>query len=514
MRLHLAILALFVAAAGGAQAQTEPPPGPAPVTIESGLVQGVAAGDGVVAFKGVPYAAPPVGPLRWRPPQPAPRWSGVRAASAFGPICPQGASFGRPAGATESEDCLTLNVWAPEHAQVRGGGAPVMVWLHGGGDDQGTASQPQFDGAGFARDGIVFVSVEYRLGALGWFAHPALTREAGAAPLANYGLMDEIAALAWVKRNIRGFGGDPGRVTVAGESAGGEAVLFLMTTPAARGLFSQAIVESGTGWTGYPTLAKAEAEGAALATRPGAPANADAAALRALPVSALLAANTEGAGPTIDGRLVQGSPAAAILAGGAAKVPLLIGTNSGEASQLRGGDPADVLKGYTPAEVAALRAAYGAETPTDALLGAAVFRDGFMAAPARWIAARHAAPAYLYQFAYVPEIRRLRVADASHGTEMLFVFQALDRAPVPLRVTSDADKAEMAKVHGCWVAFVKTGVPACPGGPAWPAYTAAGDQLLRFGQDGATVETHFRKAAYDVLDGIEAGRLRREAATR
>jgi para-nitrobenzyl esterase len=514
MLLRLAILALFVAAAGGAEAQTEPRPGPVKVKVESGLLQGVAAGDGVVAFKGVPYAAPPVGPLRWRPPQPAPRWSGVRAASDFGPICPQGASFGRPAGAKESEDCLTLNVWAPA-VRGRGGGAPVMVWLHGGGDDQGTASQPQFDGAGFARDGIVFVSVEYRLGALGWFAHPALTREAGAAaPLANYGLMDEIAALAWVKRNIRGFGGDPGRVTVAGESAGGEAVLFLMTTPAARGLFSQAIVESGTGWTGYPTLAKAEAEGAALAVRAGAAANADAAALRALPVAALLAANTEGAGPAIDGRLVNAAPAAAILAGGAARVPLLIGTNSGEASQLRGSDPADVLKGYTPAEVAALRAAYGAETPTDALLGAAVFRDGFMAAPARWIAARQRAPAFLYLFAYVPEIRRLRVATASHGTEMLFVFASLDRAPVPLRLISDADKAEMGKVHGCWVAFVKTGAPVCPGGPAWPAYTAAGDQLMLFAENGTTAAAGFRKPAYDVLDGIEAARLQRGEGAR
>jgi para-nitrobenzyl esterase len=502
--LRLALLALFVAVAGCAQAQ------PPPVRVESGLLQGAAAGD-VVAFKGVPYAAPPVGPLRWRPPQRPLAWSGVRTAAEFGPICPQGPSRGLPTGAVQSEDCLTLNVWASAAGLGHAGGAPVMVWLHGGGDDQGTATQPQFDGAVFARDGVVFVSVDYRLGALGWFAHPALTREAGAAaPLGDYGLMDEIAALAWVKRNIRAFGGDPAWVTVAGESAGGEAILYLLTTPAARGLFSQAIVESGAGWFDAPSLAKAEAEGSALAASAGAPANADAAALRALPVAALLKAG-EGAGPIVDGRLVESTPAEAFAAGRAAPVPLLIGSNSGEDNLLGDGDPTAGLKDFTPAELAALRAAYGPAAPDDAALGRAVFRDRWEGAPARWFAARQAAkaPAFVYQFAYVPQIRRLRVAAASHGTEMLFVFEALDRAPVPLRLITDADKAEMALVHGCWVAFVKTGVPTCPGAPAWPAYSAAGDQTMQFGPDApATVVTHFRKAAYDVLDGIEAARLK------
>jgi para-nitrobenzyl esterase len=241
--------------------------------VDTGMLQGVRIDD-IVAFKGIAFAAPPVGPLRWKPPQAAPAWGGVRDASRFGAICPQTQNFATPRDAVQSEDCLTLNVWAPATAKS----APVMVWIHGGGDVNGTASEPQFDGA---KDGIVFVSIQYRLGLLGWLAHPALTAEAGPnAPLANYGLMDQIAALKWVKRNIAAFGGDPSRVTVAGESAGGEAVLSLLTVPAARGLFSQAIVESGGGWYPGARLADEEKRGVALMQKAGAAPDADASALR------------------------------------------------------------------------------------------------------------------------------------------------------------------------------------------------------------------------------------------
>ncbi len=475
---------------------------PAPVRIESGLLQGAADGDSI-AYKGVPYAAPPIGPLRWRPPQPPAPWAGVRQASSFGPVCPQAAGRGVPPGATQSEDCLTLNVWAPAHPA---GPAPVMVWLHGGGDDAGAASQPQFDGAVFARDGIVFVSVDYRLGALGWFAHPALTREAAPdAPLADYGLMDQIAALKWVQRNIRAFGGDPARVTVAGESAGGEAVLFLMTTPAAKGLFARAIVESGSGWGEYSPLAQAETFGAALAERAGAPPNADAAALRALPVAALVAANRQGVSVIVDGRLVKAPPPAAFEAGAVAKVPLLIGSNSGEDSLLGGSDPRDVLKGYSAEQLTALRVAYGAETPDDDALGRAAFRDSWMGAPARWFAAHQAAlaPTYLYQFGYIPEYLRGRRKVANHGFEMLFVFEAFARAPIALPA-SDGDQREMNLVHQCWVGFVVRGVPDCA---AWPAYDPKADRLLLFGNDAAQTVTGFRKAPYDVFDRIETDGL-------
>jgi para-nitrobenzyl esterase len=419
--LRLALIsALAAMTAACADAQTPAPP---PVKIDAGPLQGAADGDSV-AYKGVPYAAPPVGPLRWRPPQPPARWTGVRPATAFGAICPQNAGMGVPPGAAQSEDCLTLNVWAPAHSTRA---APVMVWLHGGGDDSGTASQPQFGGATFAHDGIVFVSLDYRLGALGWFAHPALTKEAGpGAPLANYGLMDQIAALQWVKRNIRAFGGDPAQVTVAGESAGGESVLFLMTTPAAKGLFARAIVESGSGWYDYPPLDKAEAQGLALVKRAGAPDNADAATLRALPVSTLLSAAGEGVGVTVDGRLLKSSLAVSFAAGDAARVPLLIGSNSGEDSLLGRSDPKEVLKSYSADQLAALRAAYGAEASDDEALGRAIFRDAWMGAPARWFAGRQAAraPSYLYQFGYIPDLLRSRRRAAGHGFEMLFVFKA------------------------------------------------------------------------------------------
>jgi len=490
-------LMLFLALAGAACADPAPPP----VRIDSGALQGVLS-DGVVSYKGIPFAAPPVGPLRWRPPQPPAPWTGVRDASSFGPICPQSGNFGTPAGAVQSEDCLTLNVWTPAAPPPRP--APVMVWIHGGGDDSGTAHQPQFDGASFARDGIVFVSVDYRLGALGWFAHPALTREAGAgAPLANYGLMDEIAALQWVKRNIAAFGGDPAQVTVAGESAGGEAVLFLLTTPAARGLFARAIVESGSGWQGYPDLAKAEAEGADLANRAGGPAGATADQLRALPVSALVSA-AQGAGPVVDGRLIHAGLISAFQRGLTAPVPLLIGSNSGEDSLLGGGDPKDVLKGFTSDQLAALRRAYGAEAADDATLGRDIFRDQWMGAPMHWFAGQQSAkaPTWLYQFAVVPGVLQLRRTRASHGFEMLYVFDAFARAPRPLPEGA-ADTAEIQLIHGCWVSFVKTGAPACPGGPNWPAVSPKSDSLMLFADDGNSIQTGFRRDAYDILDGIE-----------
>ncbi|HEY0782893.1 MAG TPA: carboxylesterase family protein, partial [Thermoanaerobaculia bacterium] len=218
------------------------------ITIDTGVLAGSAA-DGIQTFKGIPYAKPPVGPLRWRPPQPPAAWKEARDATAFGAACPLGGAALEGDGLQTSEDCLTLNVWAPAHADRSSPGAPVMVWLHGGANSNGAGAKRYYDGTAFARDGIVLVSLNYRLGPLGFFAHPALTKEAGPSePLGSYGLMDQVAALGWVKRNARAFGGDPARVTVFGESAGGEDVLALLAVPSATGLFQQAIVESGPGW--------------------------------------------------------------------------------------------------------------------------------------------------------------------------------------------------------------------------------------------------------------------------
>ena len=239
-------LAALVATAGPTLADA--PPGAPTVTIDTGTVVGAIV-DQARVFKAIPYAAPPVGPLRWRPPAPAKPWTGARDATQDGPACPQAVYPGRYneggyQGPT-SEDCLTLDVFAPLHASH----APVMVWIFGGGDVAGADSIAPNDGRFFARDGVILVAMNYRLGALGFFAHPALTKAAGPTePLANYGLMDQIAALKWVRRNIARFGGDPANVTIFGESAGGENVETLMVTGAARGLFAKATVQSGDGW--------------------------------------------------------------------------------------------------------------------------------------------------------------------------------------------------------------------------------------------------------------------------
>ncbi len=204
------------------------------VTIDQGPLTG-ATDNGIDIYKGIPYAAPPIGDLRWRGPQPGPHWTAPRDATVFGPICPQHATEGLIARANlpQSEDCLSLNIWTPGGTK-----RPVMVWIHGGGFTQGGASIPRFDGAQLARRGVVLVSFNYRLGRLGFFPHPALAD-------ANFGLLDQIAALQWVKRNIAAFGGDPANVTIFGESAGGVSVQMLMTSPLAKGLFAKAISRSG-----------------------------------------------------------------------------------------------------------------------------------------------------------------------------------------------------------------------------------------------------------------------------
>jgi para-nitrobenzyl esterase len=472
-----------------------------PVTVHtaSGPVTGREIGD-IEVFKGVPFAAPPVGSLRWRPPQPAVGWTASRDVSAYGPACPQVTYPGVPnaggyVGPT-SEDCLNLNVWAPKGARH----APVMVWIFGGGNVAGANSIPPNDGSAFARDGVVLVSVNYRLGALGFFAHPALTKAAPAGePVANYAIMDQIAALKWVQRNIARFGGDPANVTIFGESAGGEDVLTLMTSPAARGLFAKATVQSGGGWGKAPTLADAEQRGLATTQKLGLPADVSADQLRALPVSALIGAGQgfQGVSPIIDGRLVTETIADAFAKGDQAPTPLIIGTNSDEASLLPPAGYSAYLANQSPAVVAA----YSDEAVDPAKLARAIFDDEAMGAPARWIAGRQSAkaPAYLYYFSYVRVARRGKIPGANHTSENPYVFDTQMGIPNYADQIQAEDRAMAALVHSCWVSFAETGAPTCGRAPAWPAYAPGSDQLMAFGLT-ADVRARFRKAQRDAVE--------------
>ena len=466
--------------------------------VESGVLAGTEE-NGVAVFRNVPFAAPPTGPLRWAPPAPPPAWTGERDATKAGPSCPQvmnatGAPNFGGANGPMSEDCLQLNVFAPAGAKK----APVMVWLHGGYHTMGAGWV--YDGTHFARDGVILVAINYRLGPLGYFAHPALTKAAKPGePVGNYGLMDQVAALAWVKRNIAAFGGDPSNVTVFGESAGGMSTLAILATPSAKGLYQKAIVESGLGWFPPVTLAQVEATGAADASKLGlAGAEATADQLRAVPADDLIARLPGTYAPFPDGKLLPETPSQAFANGHANDVPLIIGSNSGE----------DSIMGPWKPEMAAkippiAKLVYPEEAAAgDEKLGRAIFTDLVMGGPARWVAAQASGgqPAWLYYFSYVGARFRPAMTTAFHSAEIQYVFEYWGRR-TPMSVVSDEDKAMATLMHSCWVAFAKTGAPACASGPAWPAYDPRTDQLMEFGADSG-VRTHFRKSRLDAAQSV------------
>jgi len=468
--------------------------------VESGQVRGVRT-DGIDAYRGIPFAAPPLGELRWRPPAPPARWDGVREASEYGPACPQPARDSRSGGRadSQSEDCLSLNVWSPANAR----GLPVMVWIHGGGHRVGAGSFPLYDGAALARQGVVLVTINYRLGLLGYFAHPALTAEASAdAPLGNYGFMDQIAALEWVQRNIAAFGGDPSRVTVFGESAGGASIIYLLTSQRARGLFQGAIVQSGGGLQRPGSLPDHERNGVESMARIGLPATATTSDLRAINVERLHEAlgplEGLGFGEFIDGRIITEAPSQAFAEGRAADVPLIIGANDNEANVITSlgvtSSALDVLGPRLPQ----LRALYG-DVSEDEFTSQAL-GDAFFVAPASWVAeqTQAGAPSYLYHFTYVVERRRGAVPGAVHGAEIPFIFQTWDRLPIPPAFISEQDRAFGAMISSCWVSFAQTGTPACDGASVWPAYSADSDRLLVFGPD-TNVAVHPRRPAIDFM---------------
>ena len=506
MRRAWATLAAGLLLACGTAALAEDQP--VKVRIDSGVIVGRASGE-METFKGVPFAAPPVGDLRWRPPQPAAAWSGEKDAGQFGPACMQpvrldGRINGGGYSGPTSEDCLNLNVYAPKNARR----APVMIWIYGGANLYGANSVASYDGTAFARDGVVLVELNYRLGALGFFAHPALTKDArpGEA-LANYGLMDQVAGLQWVKRNVAAFGGDPNNVTVFGESAGGINILALMTSPEAKGLFQKAIVESGGGWLKADSLAEAQAKGQALVQKAGVLPTASAADLRAIPAETLISLPGARGGPTlaVDGHVLPLQPAQAYANGQAMRLPLMIGSNSYEASLMRAFqmDPAGFLAVFPEP----IKAAYADQGDVGGQ-ASALFTDAVMGAPARWIAARNAegARSWLYYFSYVRVAQRANLPGANHASEIPYVFDSQDAIPVYSREIVDTDRALAKVMHACWVAFAKAGAPRCDGAPDWPAYSPAKDELMEFGQ-AVRLDQHFRKERYDLLDQAEKARL-------
>nr|MEA2797661.1 para-nitrobenzyl esterase [Phenylobacterium sp.] len=485
------LVAAAVLAAGAAHAQA------VTVKIDSGPVVGVAA-DKANVFKNIPFAAPPVGALRWAPPQTVKPWTAPGPAADAGPSCPQpmnadGTPNSGGANGPTSEDCLQLNVFAPKAApKTAKGGAPVMVWIHGGGHRTGAGWI--YGGENFARDGVVVVTINYRLGALGYFAHPALTAAAKPGePLGNYGLMDQIAALKWVQRNIAAFGGDPRNVTVFGESAGGMSTLALLATPSAKGLYQKAIVESGLGWFTPTSLARKEGEGLKMMARIDVPATATAADLRAIPAEKLTPLDADYQ-PFTDGKLMTETASQALADGHFDDVPLIIGSNSGEDSLLGPAPP-------NPQQVAMIppiaRTIYKEEAAAgDDALVRAIFTDRVMGGPARWVASQASGgrPSWLYYFSYVGSRFRPAVTRSPHASEIQYVWEYWGRR-TPMSTVSDEDKAMATLMHACWVTFAKTGAPRC-GSQAWPAYTPASDQLMEFGPSSG-MRTNFRKAKLD-----------------
>lgn len=449
------------------------------VTVAEGRLSGTEQ-SGVSAFRAIPYAAPPLGALRWRPPAAAKRWTGLRDAKTFGPACPQAPVrwAGHDLDQT-SEDCLTLNIWSPKI----GGSArlPVMVWFHGGGYNNGAGSQSTYEGARLAKRGAVIVTVNYRLGALGFLAHPALSAESPDHVSGNYGLLDQIAALRWVHENIVRFGGDPANVTIFGQSAGGGSAMLLTVAPGARGLFAKAIVESGVALTvpGLPgpvsTLREAERMGADFAASLGATSLAE---LRALTIEKLAQARIF-LQPVVDGKIVPEDITAAYRAHREAPVPVLLGWNSGEGAlfippqryaernaRLSGlPEPvADLVRLY-PSHDDASASRAEEDLYTDTQFG---WRSWSLATART---APHAPPVYVYQFDNPPpRDDGSRTDGALHSDELGFVWGNSD----PADRWPKADKALAAVIQQYWINFARTGDPNGPGLPEWPAYSEGG----------------------------------------
>jgi para-nitrobenzyl esterase len=493
---------------------------PNQVRVAQGVLQGIdAAKPGIRAFLGIPYAAPPVGEKRWTAPEPPAAWEGVRPAGQFGNRCIQtnpfpDMLFQSPA---ESEDCLTLSVWTP--AKV-GDHVPVMVWIHGGGFFSGASDEKRHDGSALASKGVVLVAINYRLGLMGFFAHPELTAESPHHASGNYGLMDQIAALQWVRDNIAAFGGDQQNVTIFGESAGSFAVSALMASPLAQGLFQKAIGQSGayfgSGGLAPLSLSAAEQGGTKLAAAVG---DTSLAQLRATPPAQLIAnmgrENTRFA-PILDGYVLPADPWDVFTDGKQAKVPLLAGWNSAEIKL----PPTTVaafeqqLARAFPQDLEAARAVYPAHDDREARTSAiAMASDGFIAYSTwKWLelhSATGGVPVYRYLFDQpMPTDSGPPPPDdpgAAHAMDIEYVFETIDSRHLAWQ---DVDRKVADLTATFWTNFAKTGDPNGPGLPTWPAWGANGEhQLMRINAHAAA-EPEQHRDRYEFLDRLN--RHRRE----
>ncbi len=493
--LALGLAATPIAAIAQAPGYQPPAAAPAGAPVTMKIAQGTLKGsqaNGDDYFLAIPFAPPPVGDLRWKPPGAPPAWTGERDATKAPPSC------------QNVEDCLYLNVVRPANAKS-GAKLPVIFWIHGSAFVVGQAIGAfgaDTEGTEFAKKGVIVVSANHRLGRAGWFAHPAITKEGGL--IGNYGNMDQIAGLKWTRANIAAFGGDPNNVTVVGESAGAMAILNMMVSPEAKGLFAKAIVESGFARNPPNSLADAEANGVKLAEAAGVTGTdaAAAAALRKLPLSALAGprGGVTAPGrpfPIMDGKLYVETVIAGFTAGHEAKIPLIIGGNSNEASLTRpsaatfDAQPADqqaaILKTFDTAgtgdKAAAINNMVTVQTITE---------------PDRAIARLHAKngnPAWTYYFSYVPAAEKARKPfGAAHTDEVRFVFGQ------PRAKFAPEDLPLSNAMTAYWTAFAKTGAPGSAGGPAWPKFDAAKEGQIEFGADGPQVREHFLKSWRDFVE--------------
>lgn len=475
-----------------------PPAFAEPIAVDGGRIEGVTLPSGVEAWLGVPFAAPPLRDLRWKAPQPVQPWQGVLHADRFAPECLQPLRgslqnhyFGNEA---TSEDCLYLNIWAPKIAAK----APVVVWIYGGAFNVGSASMANYSGEPLAKDGVVRVNLAYRVGALGFLAHPELTAEAGAS--GNYGLMDQIAALQWVQRNIARFGGDPANVTIVGQSAGAMSVSLLQASPQAKGLFAKAVAMSGSafgGMLGPIPLAKAEEQGLALQKELGAKSLAE---MRSLPGDRIIATTTPRSPIVRDGKVVTGSNDEVFAARQQSDVPVLIGYTRDESFQPfpPAADPATAVRERYPATADAIVKAYAFSGPR---MAADIARDGTVGLQmGQWAQAQRKygkAPAYAYLFTrrqpYAPGItfsdHDPATVGAYHTGDVPYWLRTRDSLNLfrQTRLWEPADQSVEKEMAGALLSFARIGVPTSATVGAWPAFAVNRPQLVWLGEKSEVV---------------------------